>query len=120
MKETVTTQTQKKEKAAENTGPRFLPRTDIYETEKEFALKLDMPGVAEKDLEIRGPGEFLGRRQSGLPELRLASLMDVKMLEIARQEAELLFKDDPLLERPEHLALREQVAQFWQQVSDIS
>jgi ATP-dependent DNA helicase RecG len=76
--------------------------------------------LAEKDLEIRGPGEFLGRRQSGLPELRLASLMDVKMLEIARQEAEALFKDDPLLERPEHLALRDQVDQFWQQASDIS
>jgi ATP-dependent DNA helicase RecG len=76
--------------------------------------------LAEKDLEIRGPGEFLGRRQSGLPELRLASLMDVKMLEVAREEAQALFKDDPLLEQPEHLSLREQVAQFWQQASDIS
>jgi ATP-dependent DNA helicase RecG len=76
--------------------------------------------LAEKDLEIRGPGEFLGRRQSGLPELRLASLMDVKMLEIARREAERLFKDDPLLERPEHRALQEQVDHFWRQASDIS
>jgi ATP-dependent DNA helicase RecG len=76
--------------------------------------------LAEKDLEIRGPGEFLGRRQSGLPELRLASLMDVKMLEIARQEAERLFKEDPHLEQPEHIALREQVDRFWRQASDIS
>lgn len=76
--------------------------------------------LAEKDLEIRGPGEFLGRRQSGLPELRLASLMDVKMLEIARDEAARLFKDDPQLEQPEHLPLREQVDRFWRQASDIS
>jgi ATP-dependent DNA helicase RecG len=87
--------------------------TALEETNDGFLL-------AEKDLEIRGPGEFLGRRQSGLPELRLASLMDLKMLEVAREEAQALFKDDPLLEQPEHLPLREQVAQFWQQASDIS
>jgi ATP-dependent DNA helicase RecG len=87
--------------------------TALEETNDGFLL-------AEKDLEIRGPGEFLGRRQSGLPELRLASLMDLKMLEVAREEAQALFKYDPLLEQPEHLPLREQVAQFWQQASDIS
>jgi ATP-dependent DNA helicase RecG len=76
--------------------------------------------LAEKDLEIRGPGEFFGQRQSGLPELQLASLLDMKMLEIAREEAQALFEIDPLLERPEHALLHEKVSQFWQQSADIS
>jgi ATP-dependent DNA helicase RecG len=76
--------------------------------------------LAEKDLEIRGPGEFFGQRQSGLPELQLASLLDMKMLEIARAEAQALFELDPLLERPEHNLLHEKVSQFWQQAADIS
>jgi ATP-dependent DNA helicase RecG len=76
--------------------------------------------LAEKDLEIRGPGEFFGQRQSGLPELQLASLLDMKMLEIAREEAQALFQIDPTLERPEHSLLHEKVSQFWQQAADIS
>lgn len=76
--------------------------------------------LAEKDLEIRGPGEFFGQRQSGLPELQLASLLDMKMLEIAREEAQALFQLDPILERPEHALLHDKVAQFWQQAADIS
>ena len=54
--------------------------------------------LAEKDLQIRGPGEFFGRRQSGIPELRLASLMDVEMLDMAREEAKMIFETDPNLE----------------------
>ena len=76
--------------------------------------------LAEKDLEIRGPGEFFGRRQSGIPELRLASLLDVELLENARAEAQRMFKNDPLLEEPEHRLLRERVTQFWEEAGDIS
>lgn len=76
--------------------------------------------LAEKDLELRGPGEFFGRRQSGLPELRLASLLDVNLLEEARAEAEKLFAADPLLENEEHAALQERVAQFWESAGDMS
>lgn len=76
--------------------------------------------LAEKDLEIRGPGEFFGQRQSGLPELQLASLLDMKMLEMAREEAQALFEIDPMLERPEHAQLHEQVSQFWEEAADIS
>ena len=76
--------------------------------------------LAEKDLEIRGPGEFFGRRQSGLPELRLASLLDVKLLEKARAEAQRMFEQDPLLEEPEHRLLRERVARFWEEAGDVS
>jgi ATP-dependent DNA helicase RecG len=76
--------------------------------------------LAEKDLEIRGPGQFFGHRQSGIPELQLASLLDMKMLEMAREEAQTLFEIDPMLERPEHTFLREQVAHFWEAATDVS
>jgi ATP-dependent DNA helicase RecG len=76
--------------------------------------------LAEKDLELRGPGEFFGRRQSGLPELKLASLLDVEMLTIARQEADLLFRLDPWLEKEENQLLQERVMQFWQDAGDVS
>ena len=76
--------------------------------------------LAEKDLEIRGPGEFFGRRQSGLPELHLASLLDIKMLEMAQVDAADLFADDPLLEKPEHRLLQESVAKFWEQAGEVS
>ncbi|MEM7113475.1 MAG: ATP-dependent DNA helicase RecG [Chloroflexota bacterium] len=76
--------------------------------------------LAEKDLEIRGPGQFFGRQQSGMPELKLASLLDVKLLETARDEAQTLFKEDPNLEQPEHAALRDQVAVFWDNAADVS
>lgn len=76
--------------------------------------------LAEKDLEIRGPGEFFGRRQSGIPELRLASLLDMEMLSIAREEAEALFAADPDLEQPEHRWLAARVRQFWEHAGDVS
>jgi ATP-dependent DNA helicase RecG len=76
--------------------------------------------LAEKDLELRGPGEFFGRRQSGLPELKLASLLDMEMLTIARQEADLLFRLDPWLEKEENQLLKERVMQFWHDAGDVS
>ncbi|MDJ0754057.1 MAG: ATP-dependent DNA helicase RecG [Ardenticatenaceae bacterium] len=76
--------------------------------------------LAEKDLELRGPGEFFGRRQSGLPELRLASLTDMTLLQEAREEAEQLFADDPHLEKPEHSALHRRVIHFWKNAADVS
>jgi ATP-dependent DNA helicase RecG len=76
--------------------------------------------LAEKDLELRGPGDFFGVRQSGLPALRLASLSNVQVLELARTEALALFQDDPTLSKPEHRALAEQVTRFWQVKGDRS
>ncbi|MFO8101248.1 MAG: ATP-dependent DNA helicase RecG [Dehalococcoidia bacterium] len=69
--------------------------------------------LAEKDLEMRGPGEFFGTRQSGLPDLKMARLTDVKLLEIARREAEQLFRVDPKLQKSEHQALAAEVARLW-------
>ncbi|MFP4249220.1 MAG: ATP-dependent DNA helicase RecG [Armatimonadota bacterium] len=66
--------------------------------------------IAEEDLRRRGPGELDGVRQSGLPDFRIASLIaDTGALVDAREDAFAIIERDPLLERPEHLALRELV-----------
>lgn len=61
--------------------------------------------LAEADLRLRGPGEFFGTRQSGMPDLRMARLTDTKLLAMAREEAERAMESDPFLDRPEHRAL---------------
>jgi ATP-dependent DNA helicase RecG len=77
--------------------------------------------LAERDLELRGPGEFFGRRQSGLPELRLASLLhDVEVLKMVQEEAADLFAADPQLEQPEHRVLRQRLDAFWAESADPS
>lgn len=69
--------------------------------------------LAELDLEQRGPGDFLGTRQSGFAELRAARLTDVRLIELARREAQRLFEADPLLQAPEHAGLAAAVERFW-------
>ena len=73
--------------------------------------------LAEVDLELRGPGDFFGTRQSGLPSLRMAQLSDRQMLESARDEALRLSERDPELKAPEHAALAARVARFLDLVS---
>ncbi|MBF8267046.1 MAG: ATP-dependent helicase RecG [Dehalococcoidia bacterium] len=68
--------------------------------------------VAEEDLRFRGPGEFFGTRQSGLPDLRMARLSDHDLLALARREAALLLKEDPQLAQPQHQALARELAQY--------
>jgi ATP-dependent DNA helicase RecG len=64
--------------------------------------------IAEVDLELRGPGEFFGTRQHGLPELQVADIVkDAKILFAARDEAFALVRQDPLLKKPEHAVIRE-------------
>jgi len=69
--------------------------------------------LAEEDLKLRGPGEFFGTRQSGLPDLKMAKLSDVGILEIARAEAEKLFEHDPHLKQAEHALLVKELARVW-------
>jgi ATP-dependent DNA helicase RecG len=68
--------------------------------------------VAEEDLRFRGPGDYFGTRQSGLPDLRMARLSDQDLLALARQEASALLKEDPNLEWPQHKALAQNLSNF--------
>ena len=73
--------------------------------------------LAEVDLELRGPGDFFGTRQSGLPNLRMAHLSDRQLLESAREEASRVMTLDPKLKLGKHKALAAQVARFLESVS---
>ena len=75
---------------------------------------LDGFAVAQFDLETRGPGDFFGSRQHGLPTLQIADLMnDTRTLHAAQAEAAALLAADPLLEAPEHSLLAAQVEQMF-------
>ncbi|MBI4289525.1 MAG: ATP-dependent DNA helicase RecG [Chloroflexi bacterium] len=92
---------------AENPSPEARERLAIIEKVRDgFQL-------ADEDLRLRGPGEFFGVRQSGTPELRMARLSDVGLLETARQEARDLFAGDPGLAKPEHQPLVGEMARLW-------
>ena len=87
----------------------------MVETDNGFIL-------AEKDLAIRGPGQFLGTRQSGYTQLKLASITDLKLVEQARAQATALFQEDPDLSQDSHQVLAQAVDEFWtrQTAGDIS
>jgi len=77
--------------------------------------------IAEADLELRGPGDFFGTRQSGLPEFRVADLLrDGAMLEEARREAFALVHADPKLVAPDHRALRAGLLTRWRGKLDLA
>ena len=66
--------------------------------------------IAEADLRLRGPGEMLGTRQHGLPELHVADLIaDAELLRLAQRDADEIVRCDPSLTRPEHRVLRRAV-----------
>ena len=69
--------------------------------------------LAEKDLEQRGPGQFLGSRQAGFSELQMASLTDVSLIEKARKQAHALLEGDPDLEAKENQLLATTLSQRW-------
>ena len=77
--------------------------------------------VAQYDLETRGPGDFFGSRQHGLPTLQIADLMnDTRTLHAAQSEAVALLAEDPLLERPEHALLARQVEQMFDKAGTMN
>lgn len=80
----------------------------MIETDDGFVL-------AQRDLELRGPGDFLGTRQSGLPELSwLTEGFDTRVLDEARRAAEATLTEDPDLSLPKHQALKAELNHFWE------
>ena len=74
--------------------------------------------LAEVDLDLRGPGDYFGTRQSGLPTLRVARLSDHDLLKLAREEAAGLLHEDPDLEKPANAPLAREVSGFLDRVRD--
>ena len=94
----------------------LIPETsDAAENERLQAMVETNDGfvLAERDLEQRGPGDFLGTRQSGYAELRMAKLTDVQLIEKARKYAQLIFERDPDLYQPEHALIASSLRRFW-------
>ena len=75
--------------------------------------------IAEEDLRLRGPGDFFGARQHGLPQLRIASLAgDMRVLSQAQEAARVLLEEDPQLKAPRHGPLRERVWRLFEENGD--
>ncbi|MBR3908931.1 MAG: ATP-dependent DNA helicase RecG [Clostridia bacterium] len=73
--------------------------------------------IADYDLALRGPGDFLGNRQHGIPEMRIADLFaDKAVLVKAKEEAGKLLSDDPQLKLPEHANLRQEVIELYRKL----
>jgi ATP-dependent DNA helicase RecG len=94
----------------------LIPETDqSLENERLTVMAETNDGfvLAERDLDQRGPGDFLGTRQSGFAELRMAKLTDVKLIEKAREHALALFQNDPDLSEVNHVELEKMLTRFW-------
>ena len=92
---------------AENPSEVGRERLDIIENTQDGFM------LAEEDLKLRGPGEFFGTRQSGLPDLRMARLSDVALLELARKEAIAIFEKDSEMKEAEHRLLAREIDRVW-------
>ncbi|MEW6650074.1 MAG: ATP-dependent DNA helicase RecG, partial [Chloroflexota bacterium] len=90
-------------------------KEDAAENERLAAMVETNNGfiLAERDLQQRGPGEFLGTRQAGFAELKVASLTDIHTIEKARNLAHNLFEIDPALSAPAHQGVLSKLESFW-------
>lgn len=70
--------------------------------------------IADEDLRLRGPGDFFGQRQHGLPQFRIADMMNnIDVMKQAQEAAETILRDDPMLEKSEHKGLRAETIQLF-------
>ncbi len=87
---------------------------------KVFEQTSDGFELAEADFRLRGPGDLLGKKQSGLAPLRIADLnRDIKILQVARAMAQELIDEDPEMEEPELASLRDQVLRRYGEILDL-
>ena len=74
--------------------------------------------ISEKDLEIRGPGEFFGTRQHGIPELKVANIFKhIKILKLAQEESKFILKQDRNLEKSEHILLKQEIVEKFSSIN---
>ncbi|WP_370867126.1 ATP-dependent DNA helicase RecG [Anaerotruncus sp. DFI.9.16] len=98
---------------SDSTSPETLDRL------KTMCRTNDGFAIAEYDLRTRGPGNFLGQQQHGLPQLRIADLAtDVEVVAEAQRAANRVLADDPALQKPEHAALRAAVERLMDSVGE--
>ena len=108
------------ETAAERKRTPTMPTQTAEQRLKAMVHYSDGFAIAEQDLRIRGPGEMLGTRQSGILEFRVMNLVrDATVLEQARQEAFALMERDPQLSHPDHQRLKAVVLRKWQARLDL-
>ncbi len=106
--------------AAEPTGAPIKATHTAEQRLRAMVQYADGFAIAEQDLNIRGPGEVLGTRQWGIPELRVVNLVqDSALLEQARDEAFALVTRDPRLAHPDHQCLRDAMLRRWQSRLDL-
>ncbi len=88
---------------------------DAVENERLAAMVETNDGfiLAERDLQQRGPGDFIGTRQSGYAELRMANLTNIHLIEKARSQAQAVYSMDPELSNPQHEGLAKTFSRFW-------
>ncbi|MFN2302505.1 MAG: ATP-dependent DNA helicase RecG, partial [Anaerolineales bacterium] len=94
----------------------LIPETaDAAENERLVAMENTNDGfiLAEHDLNQRGPGEFLGTRQSGFADLRLANITNIRLIEKAQTYAHQVLENDPQLSAPEHQLMLDALEHFW-------
>ncbi|MEX2115654.1 MAG: ATP-dependent DNA helicase RecG [Bacteroidota bacterium] len=108
-------------------GKRKRDPVEIEQEERQATTRLETMvetndgfKIAEVDLRLRGPGEFLGTRQSGLPAFRIADLLeDAEILKAARNEAFALIHQDPELRLPGNSALREHFKEHYRNIWEL-
>ena len=99
----------------------MIPRSpDSLARLRTLASTTDGFRIAEEDLKLRGPGDFFGSRQHGLPQLALADLSgDLRLLQEAQAAARSLLQSDPGLTRPENRPVLERVRRLFADTPDI-
>jgi ATP-dependent DNA helicase RecG len=90
-----------------------LSAADITERLKAVEASTDGFVLAEKDLQLRGPGQFFGTRQSGLPDMHMTNVTDARLIDLARREADKLLLKDPELTAEEYQPLAHRLKEFW-------